>query len=803
MSTPVPPETLKVYEEVGQGGNPSAPSAMAPSSCTLSTSTSEQRVESVETLQSATEEGCGHLTETPTDTEKADSTPNEVEKRQEPIKSPLATTETTHVEHAISKIAHTLENINDGIQQITSLFKEIRDNEANSSGSDSGSESVTPSQPVASDQPLVAELESVEKTRMPTVKNWRNMPLITEINKCNYRQFKEHRRAEPRYVVDAFLADSKAQDEMSSWNTRFHNPSTFSPVLEPNDENENEESQSNGTEQKWIHRIRINSTFVMKILYDFGSCDVQLVKPLANEAHTFLRPFGFLLQYQQAMRETLENLSDGHRDLATETFEECGGKDPDKRCQLLAELRCYVDFVDQYLMPDLNRFRHLKQPFDENESIRLEDVWYLFYPGQLVFIQKPETPEANPSRSTSVFQNIARVRGVNHPTHRAGWGHLWNEVDPDCDNCKWSINCYNIDFNGDEFGCKTRVVHHLKGWEGEKRILDLEIVPLSCLKDSEQVLNRAIQDGKALVNLNTRRFGFYSGWTLTEGPFGESLLDVEKETITASSHIESDVLVDYHESFNVYPWWKPVFRRPDGMSGSTMRYLPGVFVEWVGPEDTIRVVDAPDRLVISDCATFIQWEEYRNKDPILNSSQSSLSTPEDYAILLRRFFAYSVWERKFVQLDIKFLDRREQQESDKAFNSLQIDESHKKLINALVQSHFKKKESERKVKIEMETQDLIRGKGKGVIMLLHGAPGVGKTATAEAIAQKWNKPLFPITCGDLGVDAETVEGSLNGIFRLAHLWDCILLLDEADVFITQRERRDLGRNALVSGEFNS
>lgn len=111
-----------------------------------------------------------------------------------------------------------------------------------------------------------------------------------------------------------------------------------------------------------------------------------------------------------------------------------------------------------------------------------------------------------------------------------------------------------------------------------------------------------------------------------------------------------------------------------------------------------------------------------------------------------------------------------------------------------------KKEAERKGKIELETQDLIRGKGKGIIILLHGAPGVGKTATAEAVAQRWNKPLFPITCGDLGIDAAGVEKSLNNFFRLAHLWDCILLLDEADVFITQRERGDLARNALVSGE---
>jgi len=47
------------------------------------------------------------------------------------------------------------------------------------------------------------------------------------------------------------------------------------------------------------------------------------------------------------------------------------------------------------------------------------------------------------------------------------------------------------------------------------------------------------------------------------------------------------------------------------------------------------------------------------------------------------------------------------------------------------------------------------------------------------------------------------EKSLKEIFRLAHLWDCILLLDEAEVFISQRDKNDLQRNPLVSGKLSS
>ena len=63
------------------------------------------------------------------------------------------------------------------------------------------------------------------------------------------------------------------------------------------------------------------------------------------------------------------------------------------------------------------------------------------------------------------------------------------------------------------------------------------------------------------------------------------------------------------------------------------------------------------------------------------------------------------------------------------------------------------------------------------------------------------RPLFPVTCGDIGDTAKDVESNLDRCFQLAHKWGCVLLLDEADVFLARRDKQDLKRNALVSGEF--
>ena len=55
-----------------------------------------------------------------------------------------------------------------------------------------------------------------------------------------------------------------------------------------------------------------------------------------------------------------------------------------------------------------------------------------------------------------------------------------------------------------------------------------------------------------------------------------------------------------------------------------------------------------------------------------------------------------------------------------------------------------------------------------------------------------------ITCGDLGTEAAELETKLRSVFDDATRWGAVLLLDEADVFLQERDVRDLKRNALVS-----
>ncbi|KAH8694493.1 P-loop containing nucleoside triphosphate hydrolase protein [Ilyonectria robusta] len=124
-----------------------------------------------------------------------------------------------------------------------------------------------------------------------------------------------------------------------------------------------------------------------------------------------------------------------------------------------------------------------------------------------------------------------------------------------------------------------------------------------------------------------------------------------------------------------------------------------------------------------------------------------------------------------------------------AFSKLVLEEGTKQLIFSLVQSRESRK---------LEFDDHIKGKGKGLIFLLHGPPGVGKTLTAESIADQTRRPLVTLHSGQIIGTSPFVERRLENILSLVTRWNAVVLLDEADVFMQERAVHELERNALVS-----
>jgi flagellar biosynthesis GTPase FlhF len=98
---------------------------------------------------------------------------------------------------------------------------------------------------------------------------------------------------------------------------------------------------------------------------------------------------------------------------------------------------------------------------------------------------------------------------------------------------------------------------------------------------------------------------------------------------------------------------------------------------------------------------------------------------EQYLLFPPRVLGYHLSTRIWLELHVESIKEIDQPVSDAQFNKLQLKLDYKKLIKKLVESHT----GDHDKKSLME--DFVVGKGKGLVILLHGPPGVGKTLTAE------------------------------------------------------------------------
>lgn len=132
-------------------------------------------------------------------------------------------------------------------------------------------------------------------------------------------------------------------------------------------------------------------------------------------------------------------------------------------------------------------------------------------------------------------------------------------------------------------------------------------------------------------------------------------------------------------------------------------------------------------------------------------------------------------------------DLKEVEYQNDVFEHVVLEKNKKDIIRKLTENYDYKM-----------TNNLIDSKGRNLIFLFHGPPGVGKTLTAIAISELMKRPLYQVSISDLELDPTKLEFNLKEVSKCCQRWNAVLLIDEADIFLESRNFSDIMRNTIVA-----
>ncbi|KAI0106090.1 hypothetical protein F4776DRAFT_646336 [Hypoxylon sp. NC0597] len=706
---------------------------------------------------------------------------------------------------------------------------------------------------IASLENEVTQLRGSNQNKDKTEATNNSLPksTIPEVRRVAWSDFKNwYNEDDARYAIEALYVGADLSDEVRREHQRRRR-STASQTPEGSSKQITDQEMS----RRWIYRIRIQSRAVLAILSQ------HIRQNWDDEIRTFIHPFKPLISLHDKMKDSLAelerkwadqekidadlakqtartseadkneattdtpNTSEPANTLVSPNIDSCQKlQAPEDSIIALREMRCYIKFMEDEVMHI--RSRLVSCTAENPPKVRWDDLWCLFERGQYVFtpvdpskrtgnIRQPDQPQ------TPGWQTVRKVLATVSPRPRLktpGRQRRKNkksdpnkdddedddeddndsndwficESDPEPQRGSYSLDlwCYHIDYDGRAFRPVFDLIS-IDYYHGEKEVDSLVAYPLKFARDEQQILEHLRSRGESFKKYIHTSRSFYSGRSLDDKD---------------ARHYEGEVIIDFEEALVHMPNWMPNWLmyttyRPE--FPSTLDDFP--IKKWTRTNENISALEVSEILQMDDgveSASFndslredsflVAWKEWDK--PGLETKPPAIEIV-DPVLLPQRLLAYFLRERKFCKIDVNFLQPVKKQ---MAFDDLKIDPRNKRLVRSLVHSHFQSRKMEKVGVSKQITQDIIQGKANNLIILLHGVPGVGKTATAEAVAEVNDKPLFPITCGDLGLEPEDIENRLTEIFQLANRWNCVLLLDEADVFLAARRTEDLKRNALVS-----
>ena len=426
------------------------------------------------------------------------------------------------------------------------------------------------------------------------------------------------------------------------------------------------------------------------------------------------------------------------------------------------QIDALVDVLHEEVGDDMKNV----QSFARNGKIIFRLLWTLFPPGCPVMSELDGKPHC-------FLVNEAR--------------YLGGEIEP-----SFIVELLLLDRDGNRYGW-SKTSKTIKPFAGSTRIQALSVVPAHFCEDLSETIESLTHRGAKAIELSGDRaiYRAYEGFVRLHQ---NTLLDEEE------MFVEGRIVVD-----------------PSSHSRQANRYSPSVYTiphrleSFLSKDPYTKIIDRVGDGGNGD--EHLSIIDNLNLHPALSIGSTGLapvirSTSDNPALQRHRWTealfgipteafcrsavrGYCLTSKSWAQFDVDSVS--DIQWNDDAFDALVMPKHRKHLIEALIQQQQVHKS---------DVDDIVRGKGQGLIMLLAGPPGTGKTLTAESIADRLRLPLYAVSAGEFGNSAKDIEQEFGQILRLAGSWNALLLLDEADAFLDRRmdspDARE--RNKRVAGK---
>ncbi|KAI7259262.1 hypothetical protein KC345_g10360 [Hortaea werneckii] len=390
----------------------------------------------------------------------------------------------------------------------------------------------------------------------------------------------------------------------------------------------------------------------------------------------------------------------------------------------------------------------------------------------------------------------------------------WDE--PRCFKVEYATKCQSmqrgewycvegkyLEYDGKGFGYGDFEVD-VDGFKGPRKISSLATYPLKYHRDAEGVRKKIIARGEQFVGMEGMQYQFHKG-----------LAFMKKKKQIAKININGRIMVDPATFRRINPNYPISFIKPreaedlfsdsdEDEECSCCADSDDDETQALGKQEELQNLDYSDDVPKykykwetgpDGCPVYIEVEVDSDGEPLRAQNISQLAnrpkghfTPEELLLTSPVVLGFAFSEKLWLEFSISGIHPITYNET--AFDSLVLPPAQKSIVRALVESH--------RFHAAKTLDDVVQGKGKGLVAVLHGPPGTGKTLTAEGISELLKCPLYMVSAGELGTDPARLEHELQKILDIAHSWGAVLLLDEADVFLEKREVHDIHRNALVS-----